>query len=293
MKRAAAIIGPTSSFVRWAVRHECPFRQIDCDNLPFDTFRQLRSIRELSAGFQADRVVNGFCIHPHHNTDPQTARGFPTDEVYDLYGDRELIEQTCGPCHANAVHVLSDNQDAWAGCYGWFFATNNESNWIEDFGNVTASQHPEFGQTNKIWFAVWQNEHWNSNSLQPLQVLLEAVLAQKTQRSPKIAPEFIRFCDAVNRCIEHDLELHTELIPAGHSDGVTWTIESCCSNCHCELKLNSKICKEMICEECGYVGLPSPQQKRKVLGLRPYMLLRDLIGESQTQRLLDAFHAQK
>ena len=286
MKRAAAIIGPTPSFVRWAIRKECSFRQTECKNLPYDTFRQLRSIRELSLGYQEDRVLDGFCVHPEQHADAQTARGFPIDEVYDLYGPRELLEQTCSPCTANAVHVLSDQQDAWAGCYGWFFSvSDDDTNWVEEFENVNATDHSEFDQARRLWFSIWQTERWDQTNLRPLQFLLESVLAQKTSGSEA---EFVRFCDAVNRCIEHGLELQTELVPCGHSDGVTWTIEHCCSKCRCDLQPDSKSC-----EECGCVASPMSQQKRKVLGLRPYMLLKDLVGESQTVQLLDDFHSRK
>ena len=70
MKRAAAIVGPTPSFVRWAIRYECPYRQNETVDLPWATFRQLRSLREVSLGYQEQRVVDGFCIHAEFNDDP-------------------------------------------------------------------------------------------------------------------------------------------------------------------------------------------------------------------------------
>ena len=283
MKRAAAIIGPTPSFVRWAIRFDCTFRSSDCDNLPYDTFRQLRSIRELGVGYQRNQVIDGICIHAELNTDSKTARGFPVDEVHDLFGSHEAIDRTCGSCPAN-VWIAASNA-AWAGCYGMFFSIVNDIDWINKFEQVSPGHHRDFAKSTRMWFRIWQTECWDRKNLLPLQNLLAEI---RQRESGWKDDELNRFDNAIQCCIENQLELQTELVPRGHSDGVTWVIEPCCSNCHCEMKLTANEC-----DECGQAKRPLPAQKKKVLGLRPYMQLSNLIGDEQTTRLIKKYQSRK
>ena len=276
MKRAAAIIGPTPSFVRWAIRFECPYRQPVEKDLPYHTFRQLRTIRELSVARLRGHLVEGFCIHPEFNQDVETARGFPESEVYEIFGEPGEIHSACNACPANA------NSDFWAGCYGWFFSAAENVNWIERFQAATELDLPLLPESKRVWFRVWQRHEWHGPALQCLDDLLMAI------PEVDVWTEMRFFQQAVKACTENELVLETELVPTGMSDGLNWTIEPCCSICRCELPGNSRAC-----EECGHRGSPVPQQKKKVLGLRPYMRLTDLIGPDETQRLLDGYHLKQ
>jgi len=117
MKRACAIQGATPSFIRWAISYDCPLRELHPQRLPETTFRQLRSLREISVAKLANRVHQGFCWHPSASpASPQQALGFPVDEVVELVGGEPFVEQLCLPCPANAKSCSSDF--TWAGCYG-------------------------------------------------------------------------------------------------------------------------------------------------------------------------------
>jgi len=126
MKRSVAILGPTPAFVRWTIERPCHLREIDSQRLPETTFRQLRSLRELSVAMAQDRFVDNVCLHPSARSDePESALGFLMDEVVDLHGGLEIVQQTCRSCPANVGAKTSlgaktsRGSELIAGCYGW------------------------------------------------------------------------------------------------------------------------------------------------------------------------------
>ena len=289
MKRAAAIIGPTPSFVRWSIAYDCKFRQLDGQSPTYQAFRQLRHLREVSLARIENRVVDGFCIHGTQNQDAQSARGFSIDEVLDFFGSADDIDGTCGNCPAAAAKYrgLSSAHQQWAACYGWMPAESDSVQLIPAFNELTFS-NADFGNiqtvnnTQSTWHKVWQTNQWHGLQLNSLQQLLRQV---QENSDHLLHSEFIDLLDAVTACCEHGLTLDTELIPSGRSDGVTWTIGNHCDCCKSEAPPNDKRCSQ-----CGSAGAWRPAAKRKVLGLRPYMILKDIIGMSATESLLQLYH---
>ena len=283
MKRTAAIIGPTPAFVRWAINHACSLRELDADNLPYQTFRQLRSIREISLGKLQQRIVNGICFHNDYANDPETARGFPVDEVFQLSGTGEEIASCCDRCPANSVLATDhrgDLQPAWAGCYGWFRSEEGDMNLIDMFEQVSRSTGSTIfadGNPARVWFRIWQNQVWSGKQLAELNRFCSTLPS-----ADSLSFDFQNFVRAIQACQENRLELVTELIPSGESDGNQWTIRAHCLDCQCEMADDARRCGE-----CGRIGHPVSANRRKVLGLRPYMLLKEIIGIEQTGELLD------
>ena len=120
MKRSVAILGPTPAFVRWAIERPCHLREIDSQRLPETTFRQLRSLREMSVAMAQDRFVDNVCLHPSARSDePESALGFLMNEIVGLHGGLEIVQQTCRSCPANVGAKTSRGSELIAGCYGW------------------------------------------------------------------------------------------------------------------------------------------------------------------------------
>ena len=286
MKRAAAIIGPTPPFVRWAIKHPCSFRDLETDDLTYQTFRQLRALREVSTCYADNRVVNGFCLHGKFHQNLETARGFPVEEVLQFFGTRESVSGQCNACQANvSLHQTpgQDRRPAWAGCYGWFRATEGELDLIADFETAADRVEldwSEFGNATQAWHRVWQTKQWQGEQLDQLNRLVRAVPEQAADNI-----DFANFQLAVEACTKQSLPLFTELVPAGHSDGNQWKVFAHCQICRMELEGGHE-CK---CPECGRIGFPIEEKSRKVLGLRPYMLLTHIIGADKTADLLDAY----
>ena len=276
MKRAAAIVGPTPSFVRWAIRKDCRLRQLSDDDLPYQTFRQLRSIRELSLGLVEKRILDGICIYPVEYDSGDSIRGFPVDEITSLYGDTASLKNTCKECPANAVMHESGSRIS-AGCYGILRSSYLNCDWISRFEKSSADRSAFTKSTDysirRLWFKVWQRNCWSGKPLSHLNKLVKSISMEVN--STLEMRDFIR---ATHQCVEFDMTLETELIPAGYSDGLNWKIEPHCSNCRNEVSENQ------CCSECGSRQI-HPAMKKKVLGLRPYMLLKAIVGKEHADTL--------
>ncbi len=297
MKRAAAITGPTPSFVRWAIRYECAFRTPVADDLPYQTFRQLRSLREVSMGRLEERIVDGYCIHPDHHHEAENVRGFPVAEVLRLFGDEADVQSTCGACPANAIgkpnnaaQSVEQGGEVWAGCYGWVRSQSESCNLVDAFERAMDNRQFEFASNfnhaTHVWFRLWQTNCWAGDQLVGLNRILWSVRANLG--SADGFSDLANLHSAAQACLDKSLVLETELIPAGYSDGLHWRIESHCSRCRCELPDDARKCGE-----CGREGLAVSATKRKVLGLRPYMLLKDILGIKETENLLAQFRKMK
>ncbi|MEM9410106.1 MAG: hypothetical protein AAGA30_03265 [Planctomycetota bacterium] len=275
MKRAAAILGSTPSFVRWAIRHPCSLRQLTDKDLPNQSFRQLRSIRELSIAKIENRIINDICIHPENYHSGDTIRGFPIAEITSLYESFESLEKNCKECPANAVGHESEGQ-VLAGCYGWLLSRDQDIDWITQFETKTIEaplSSDELPQGTRNWFQIWQRRSWYGQYANRLYEFLKSI--SMGSKTPTAMLDLIR---AAEQCSQHQMTLETELIPAGFSDGLTWRIESHCSNCRCEAGMGKS------CPECGSRQI-HPETKKKVLGLRPYMLLKSILGPKHADEL--------
>jgi hypothetical protein len=313
MKRSVAIYGPTPQFVRWTIKQACPFRELSDNNLPDQTFRQLRSIRELSLGIQDGRFVEGFCLHPTiDQSSDGPVLGFPAEEVWQIYGPREIIEKSCGDCPANTPPTESaDENPLWAGCYGWLssaptFRFGSESHhesmastphqeslvdWVHDIAMAQIDRKSfdaAFPAANQAWYSLWQNEIPNRTQLTLMSEIFEAVLGvAKKETANDAADHFIngifQFKEAIKRCLNHNTELHLQLITAGHSDGLKWTTSSYCPGCRAPMEFGEQ---ETVCKICNRRGNPTGGKKSKVLGLRPYIQLDGIVGAEKTKELV-------
>lgn len=139
MKRSVAVIGPTPSFLRWAIWHQCSIRPLYQDRFADRTFRHLRAVRELAVAQREGRCSKDVCVHPGANeTDPANQLGFTIAEVTEAFGGIETLEAECQACPANVVHFEPPDSSAQgadesaeaknllAGCYG-FLPTNSFS----------------------------------------------------------------------------------------------------------------------------------------------------------------------
>ncbi|MDG2182513.1 MAG: hypothetical protein P8L78_12535 [Mariniblastus sp.] len=319
MKRSVAIYGPTPQFVRWAILHDCPFRDVDVDNLPDRTFRQLRGVREFSRAKTEARVFEDYCLHPEVASDePQRARGFHQNEVLAALGEPEFVAKTCRQCPANALSDL--RSEAWAGCYGVLAATSGfdfetlvtSSVDFDNLGSYPLYQPGRFDfvelieqafdelpqevvanlfpPTSPRWFGIWKNGGFAPQQLRALGELLNLIVRRclDLDALPAEIREVVQLKSAVDRCIKFDLVLSVELVPPGHSDGMTWVINSHCPDC--KMSMLGDVDR---CLACGRVGGAQGIRKSRVLGSRPYVNLDGVLGEKKTVELLARYEQGK
>ena len=320
MKRSVAIFGPTPQFVRWAIAHPCPLRSLDLEKLPDTTFRQLRGLRELSNGVVENRIVESICLHPDStSTEVESARGFPAEEILEAFGSHEQVQECCGDCPANAVSV--QRPGIWAGCYGWLpangvFQLEVSSTAVpasEPDGSVDlielmdlAIRELDIGQeieslflaTVPNWYGIWQKQIIKGNHaailLRIFNEMVRQVGNQSSESQANTNLHLLRFRDALQKSVQHELDLYVELLPPGNSDGQTWTLFSHCPNCKQQADdFDSANPLEQTCTSCGRVGHPHGRRKSKVLGVRPYMHLCRIVGNAKTLELLKRYENQK
>ncbi len=319
MRRSVAIYGPTPQFVRWAISYNCSFRDAGGENLPDRTFRQLRGVREFSRATAEMRVFEDYCIHRDAVSGaPEKARGFHKNEVLASLGEQDFVSKTCQQCPANA---LSDfRSTAWAGCYGVLAATSgfdfetlqaasvdfeNLENYSiyqpgrfdfvelmeQAFDELTLEVEPDlFPLTSPRWFGVWRDGGFNRHQLSMLAELLECInkrCLDSNASLPEIS-EVVQLRYAVDRCLKFDLTLSVELVPPGHSDGLTWVINSHCPECKKSMSGDADRC-----QVCRRVGRAQGERKSKVLGSRPYVNLEGVLGEEKTVDLLRRYEMSK
>ena len=327
MKRSVAILGPTPSFVRWAIEQPCPLRDIDVENLPDQSFRQLRNLREFSIGLIEKRLFEGFCVHVGSaSSNVEDCRAFSGNEVLDAHGGAEAVDSQCRECPANALD--NSRSGVWAGCYGWLPALggfsfdkliNADSNLLTEHElenrdedchidlveafEATIGKHKLvdplrnlFHVTTPWWYGIWQAGKLNREQAIGLSIVVGATLedlksngaAAGTKLNECVA-NLVQFHDALNCCVDHRLTLHVELMPPGHSDGRTWTIFSHCPNCKIEMTEKPE---QQRCSACGKFGNPHGQRKSKVLGLRPYVQLVGVMGKEKTAQFMSRFESR-
>lgn len=323
MKRSVAILGPTPQFMRWAIWHPCPLRELDGANLTDDTFRQLRGVREFSTGLIENRVFEGVCVHPDATSArPDNALGFAGSEIIDAHGNETLVANSCRECPANALN--EQRPGIWAGCYGWLAATSDfcfetalKSTPAHDELNASpASDHLPldfvelvdetinelkkttqadelFMKTSPRWYGIWNQSILSGSRVVLLLEVFDRMVSNcwpADDPAPSSWTDLVSFRDALQRCADHNLNLHVELIPPGYSDGQTWTMAAYCPDCKSEMHADLQ---KTGCPACGRPGNPHGVRKSKVLGLRPYVQLKGIMGESRTAEFLKRYESRR
>ena len=291
MARAAAIIGTTPPFLRWAIERACPLRRnSEKLSVPEATFRQLRSLNELSLGQTEGRVFQGVCFDRDTTNGAMPIRAFMVDEVLAANGGANLINSSCSGCPANAA----EKGNGWAGCFGWLAMLPKEELGSPDKASVAWADR--LHQLNELidgcemerelvglgrwassrWHGLWRIPILKGDELSILKAILKKLVEQfETQ-------EWDNLLAAIEACEASMQSLHVELFPIGDSDGVTWIVPRHCGECKFEQANKSG----NHCACCGAQGKMEPQRHRKVLGLRPYMELEKILGREKSESLL-------
>lgn len=273
MKRAAAIVGPTPAFVRWAIKMPCGLRDVDVDRLPEATFRQLRAIQELDLARRENRVFQDVVFHSS-TCRGQELIGFLPAEILQASGGLNEIESTCSHCISN---IHSDN-GGWVGCFG--IAKIESDGWVDEFEKVVVQfdgddDQRKFAITQPRWYGLWMRPVWQAEHCE---------LVERAMNSMQLTTDWKEFREALVRCVRHDLEFHVEYFPPGVSDGQTWRWKKSCDQCRFLLREG-----DLECPCCRRRVVAQSMKKRKVLGLRPYMKLKYVLGEEECNRLVEEY----
>lgn len=273
----------TPAFVLWSLIHPCELRTQFADwEQPERTERTLRALQELSRAQAEQRVFEGFALHADvaqqcGNDQPPLA--FAVDEVYEGFGGESFVRDLCGSCPAN---VVVDGKGL-AGCFGMIYewgAAELEQAFetILDQIELQAKTSEVFPATTPRFYGLWMPESYNRAQLELLQVII-AVFANEYS-----SPQTAALKAAIDASLKHDLTLRADFYPAGVLLGRSWTLATHCKDCRAVRDDSNK--------PCGVCGnrLPSHTPKRRnARGIRPYMNLADIIGETNVAVFLQRY----
>jgi len=292
MKRAAAIIGATPPFIRWALTASCPLMRVGGTaaqhRSPAESaWRQLRGLKEISRAMAEGRSHGGYCFAPQSTVKQILA--VKIDEVTAPLGGTPRVAQTCHQCPANPTPHL----ERWAACTGLLPLVSpcetleeTRAAWIRRRSEIETRSLANSGESTPRlgWARVW-----NGPALTQLE-LAQALLMLGVNLFREQAGECAELLAALEHAKLSGLKLWVEPVPAGWSDGHTWSLPEFCRSCGTEWLGHPG---SGVCANCGHTGSYQAPRKLKVLGLRPYLQLSQTVGVTAAEQLQREYEATR
>lgn len=304
MKRQAAITGPTPPMIQWTLMVDCTVRDLTKMPPAIAASRQLRGLLEWSRAKSERRIRNGICLHENCDSKsesesgkmPNEWMGFPEAEPFTVFGGQLRVLETCGNCPANVC-----GNDV-AGCWGvipfagpdWDcdqvkelhlgtgqrLAVTDLPGWFErllERNDLKTRFNDLFPVTSPRWYGIWIGSEWSPEQVDWMAEFLES------NRAEIPTEEISRLAAATVAAREHRLRICFDRMAAGNSDSVAWTLQLHCGRCGWPQNTRSH------CACCGEHRAPMPEQRKKVMGLRPWLRLDQLYGPDEAARIVEDY----
>lgn len=290
MKRAAAILGPTPPFIRWAIEAPCPFLRMPpaiASRSPAQTrWRQLRSLKEVARARSEGRVHSGYCFASEANL--TNVVGVKIEEVTAPLGGTEHVQESCRLCPANPRPDLGQ----WAPCTGLLplvtpleTMLETEQAWAEQLDWLDQKITAELGHLVALdelarplnWQRAWQGRSLDSDRLK----LAIRILDLSVQRFSHATFEHSELKAGMEHALRQAMKVWIEPVPTGWSDGQTWQLPAHCQSCGAIWRGPAG----GICSVCRSVSSYQAERRLKVLGLRPFVRLSNVLGSEAAKTL--------
>ncbi len=294
MKRAAAIVGPTPPFLRWAIDVACPLLRpsdgrpaTEKRNPAQSRWRQVRGFQEVSRAQIQGRTFAGYCFAPQSNE--QQVLAVRIDEVTAPWGGSAKIEAACAGCPANPTPAGG----AWATCTGLLplvppAASLEETRacWRErrESIEVAATTGLEANRPDLRWTSTWTGPCLEAEQLGWATELLQrsnSLLAEQPVEAAALL-------NALNHARKTKQRIWIEAVPSGYSDGQTWSLPAHCLACGEEWPPAQP---GGSCPACFRAASYQGPKRLKVLGLSPYLRLAEVVGQAAARELQDQYTA--
>lgn len=287
MKRQVAIVGATPEFVRWSIRYDCSLRADTNIASVDETEKRLRAIREAGAALNAGYVHSGIAVR---RDDQGQWMGFRIDDVFGPWGGCHRVQSMCGTCIANPLRSKDDDlaksRSQVAGCFGWLSTGDEQVEWFRAIEQYWPGHPGTFTvQTDPHWYSIWADHTLAGNRLVFVTGLFQSVAEHGPDAIRQTAREFHR---VLENCQSSQMTMDVELVPAGYSDGISWTIGRHCDQCKAPFDDSAKSCRV-----CKKQGGGHPEIKKRVLGLRPWVPLNRVVGEGNVEEFLSKSGLEK
>lgn len=298
MKRAAAILGPTPPFIRWAIEAPCPFLRMPSANNPRNPaqtrWRQLRSLKEVSRAQAEGRVHSGYCFSTEASA--LNVIGVQISEVTTPFGGEERVEANCLKCPANPQPDFR----RWAPCGGILplvpareTSLETEHAWAEQLNWLNhriAADSGDWGGPEKSpgpanWYLAWLGPSLESDHLK----FAVQVLDLSVERFRHAVLEQAELRAALEHAVRHGMKVWIEPVPIGWSDGQNWHLPAHCKNCGAIWSGPGA----GNCSSCRSASSYQAKRRLKVLGLRPFVQLASVLGNEAAQTLFAEYQSAR
>jgi len=220
-------------------------------------------------------------------------KGFRLPEVFQVDGGMDLVSNECTGCPANALHEPKHHGHL-AGCHGWLtrsFLSHEKTDAktvdlcvtlqkLVDDGRLARPDQPAFESTSPCWYGLWAKRSLGGKDVRWIESAFAEIAREidiPEQRNSGHS-ELEDFRRVLETCLSQNLTLDVELVPAGFSDGLRWTVYQHCDYCRAPFQKHQKGCR---C--CQRSGQGHPEIHRKVRGLRPWVDLHLVLGPQKAQ----------
>jgi hypothetical protein len=292
----------TRQIVAWALEKTCNLRNDGQKSAPMKALTAVararaysKALRDNERGFQIidDVYVTGHTfgggdIRKKLNSTPFPYSGFIISKEFESAGGPAGLFAMCGSCEANIT------RNDLAGCCGSLFQypnspeTDSQIRAILDRFGLNDELKEAFPETNPIWYGLWAVSPVPPRSLLLLRTIISEMRIEDSReleipqkKDDRLLRDFALFTRAIDVAEQHNIPLHVELVPLGHTDFGFYTVFPHCPFCKAatrtklwQRKYPTALCKCHVCsreyspaETANSEGMPDERED-----------LRDLLG---------------
>ena len=277
----------TPDHIRWTLAVPCKLRSWEEYANPSRTERHLRAVRAFSDARHEGRICDGIVFANHQSEIRQPigeVLAFRADAAFEPFSGQDEVESTCATCPANLVGNATHTR--MAGCFGLIAMPMPIDPWLETFAQFV----DESVKGPRIeWRELWADgSSADSQRISSLASLLRQFLSwlpmafRVKERATFDGLE--QFCAAADVSLSESMPLVFLCFPEGQVEGRNWTTAPCCSRCSAPWPGPP----QGICSHCK-VGRHVPEQRRKLVGKRPYRRLLEFMSEADALSLLEKY----
>lgn len=148
-------------------------------------------------------------------------------------------------------------------------------------------------QSQSLWVSMWRDQERTITQWDFIARILRLALEEvqnggssaANQSDDRYTDGFVmdlsQLLAAVRQCRMSNLAMHTELVPSGFSDGTRWTIDP-----HCQICKTRWFDPTQPCHTCQSRGGYQNEIKLRVLGIRPYLRIAEIVGLERAKKLI-------
>lgn len=289
----------THQIVIWALEQTCPLRKDAAIKSPDKACHAVSRARAYSESLRNKRerfgIFGDVCVSGHgyaildeKHPLPYPRRGFVISKEFESVGGPSGLFSMCAPCQSNTT------RNEIAGCCGTLQQWPDSSETEAQIRGILARLGLEreldaaFPKTNPIWYGLWAVSPVPTRSLSILRTIISEMRTEDAREmeinhktNDKHLRDFALFAKAIELAERHNIPLHVELMPLGHTDDGVYTLFPHCPFCKAAARIKRWQMKYpaalYTCHVCGREYSPAETAASERM-TEPQNELMDLLG---------------